>query len=370
MNAAALQCRSCGITVAPHDRWCVDCGSALVPLHRPVPDAPIPDAPAPEPPADPDATLIALCPLCKNDIDEGYCSRCGAPAGELRDHHAEVPSTWMGGVSDRGLRHHRNEDALALASDPVPCSFGVMVVCDGVSSSQASDVASQAAARAARAVLSRQRGPALQQAVTAANDAIDTATAAQLEDADASAPACTFVAAVIERDTVTVGNIGDSRAYWLGDDNDARLLTTDDSMAQMHIAMGVERAVAEQGPQAHAITRWLGPDAPDLSIDPHTFSVPGDGWLLLCSDGLWNYATEPHEVLRVVQEAILAGRHDPKDLAAHLVRWACDQGGHDNVTVALARFGPRQDPGSIVLSSRREDLGDDTMSGAPGHTGP
>ena len=380
----AVPCISCGVLPIPQNAWCPECG-ALLPTqlpegHRPPGASSVTTALPPSNTDGPDETvhrLETICPSCQGIIDTGYCLRCGAAEGPLRDHFQQVPAVWLAGVSDRGIRHHRNEDALALAADPVPCSYGVMVVCDGVSSSEASDIASMAAARAARDLLDERRRSAssrrapsssmlLQQAVESANDAVirttgdsetshtDDGAAAQIPPTSGAA-ACTFVAALIDQDAVTVANIGDSRAYWIGDDADARLLTVDDSMAQVRMAMGVDRETAESEPQAHAITRWLGADAPDLMLTPRSFQVPGDGWLILCSDGLWNYASAPEHLLTLVQEAALAGIHEPRDLAAHLTRWACVQGGHDNITVAAARFGPRQDVSAIMPGSAARD---------------
>src|SRR6201989_2885968 len=63
--------------------------------------------------------------------------------------HAEVALGPAAGVSDRGLRHHRNEDAMALAAEQAPDGPAVVaIVCDGVSSSTRPDEASQVAAQA------------------------------------------------------------------------------------------------------------------------------------------------------------------------------------------------------------------------------
>src|SRR6201985_1100378 len=68
--------------------------------------------------------------------------------------HAEVDLGPAAGVSDRGLRHHRNEDAMALAAEQAPDGPAVVaIVCDGVSSSARPDETSQAAAQAALPVL-------------------------------------------------------------------------------------------------------------------------------------------------------------------------------------------------------------------------
>src|SRR5256714_15257453 len=68
--------------------------------------------------------------------------------------HAEVALGPAAGVSDRGLRHHRNEDAMALAAEQAPDGPAVVaVVCDGVSSSARPDEASQVAAQAGLPIL-------------------------------------------------------------------------------------------------------------------------------------------------------------------------------------------------------------------------
>jgi serine/threonine protein phosphatase PrpC len=136
--------------------------------------------------------------------------------------------------------------------------------------------------------------------------------------------------------------VGDSRAYWLPDEGAPRLLTTDDSFAAEQIADGVPRATAESGPQAHAITRWLGVDAPDHT--PRTVSLDLDvpGWVLVCSDGLWNYCSEATDLADLVAATGRASGTEPLALAGALVDWANAQGGQDNITVALARVSPDQ----------------------------
>src|SRR5512142_3334436 len=68
--------------------------------------------------------------------------------------HVEVDLGPAAGVSNRGLRHHRNEDAMALDTAQAPDGPAVVaVVCDGVSSSARPDQASLVAADAALPVL-------------------------------------------------------------------------------------------------------------------------------------------------------------------------------------------------------------------------
>src|SRR5947199_4519123 len=109
--------------------------------------------------------------------------------------HAEVDLGPAAGVSDRGLRHHRNEDAMALAAEQAPDGPAVVaVVCDGVSSSARPDEASQVAAQAALPVLvaAVQAGGDHGEASQAAEEAARLATA-DLQWPGGDAPAPTFV---------------------------------------------------------------------------------------------------------------------------------------------------------------------------------
>ena len=296
---------------------------------------------------------MTACPACAAPVEasEAFCEACGAKVRSRRDHFTEQPSTWVAGVCDRGIRHSRNEDAMALDARTEPGSRAVLVVCDGVSSSTDSDVASLAAARAARDVIARASGSGIGTAsakVAATSKAIDAATdAANQAVIDNTAPdsespaSCTFVAGVVDESVLVVANVGDSRAYWIPDTGDAAMLTTDDSYASEQIASGMSRDEAEHGPRSHAITRWLGSDAPDHTPVTTSMNLDGSGWVLLCSDGLWNYCSEPDALADLVRRTDGTGDPAPLTLAGALVDWANAQGGVDNITVALARIGPR-----------------------------
>jgi serine/threonine protein phosphatase PrpC len=157
-----------------------------------------------------------------------------------------------------------------------------------------------------------------------------------------SPASCTFVAAVVEHDTLVVGSVGDSRAYWIPDVGAASALTLDDSFAQVQITAGVPRREAESGPQSHAITRWLGADAPDHKPTTATMTLAEPGWLLVCSDGLWNYCSPAQDLADLVRKtsSTAPGAAEPLALAEALVNWAKAQGGQDNISAALARIQP------------------------------
>ena len=180
--------------------------------------------------------------------------------------HAEVDLGPAAGVTDRGLRHLRNEDAVALGSQQTPGGLVVVaVVCDGVSSSPRPDEASQAAARASLPVLleavrdSADLAEACVAAVAAAR-----ASVAGLGEPENERSATTFLSAVAARDQVTLCWLGDSRAYWLApaeseSEAESAQLTRDDSVAEGMVEAGLATEDAAMAlPHAHVLTRWLG----------------------------------------------------------------------------------------------------------------
>ncbi|MFC0628878.1 PP2C family protein-serine/threonine phosphatase [Kribbella deserti] len=347
----SLVCPSCGGGVAEGDRFCEACGSALTSS----PDEPTVEV-ATNTAANSAATVevpvnaaVQPCRSCGGVVgDDGYCQTCGTKAAKPRDHFDEQPAAWVAMTCDRGIRHHRNEDAAALDADAEPGSRAVLVVCDGVSSSTDSDVASLAAAKAARDVLAVGRAQglgtessrisAIVARFKAAADAAQEAVLTNTSPGSSNPASCTFVAAVVENGLIVAGNVGDSRAYWFPDAGEAVGLTVDDSWAAELMATGVSRHEAETGPHAHAITRWLGTDAPDHTPKTTHLRAESAGWLLVCSDGLWNYCSEAVPLGELVRRTAAEHGGEPRAMSSALVDWANAQGGQDNITVALARI--------------------------------
>ncbi|GGY22453.1 PP2C family protein-serine/threonine phosphatase [Streptomyces xanthochromogenes] len=326
-------------------------GADEYPLPAPDPRAaePDPDTHVARPPA-PGTRVCVACRAGRVDGD-GYCENCGHAQPRERD-HMEQELGGVSAVSDRGLRHHRNEDSFALSSTALPDGSPavVAVVCDGVSSATRPDEASAAAAAAANeallAALPQGTHPqqAMHDAILVAAEAVNSLAQepgpalAHDQHRHQNAPACTLVAAISAGGLLVVGWIGDSRAYWVPDDRTtapARLTEDDSWAAQMVTAGLMSEADAYADERAHAITGWLGADAYEL--DPHTASFKPDrsGVVVVCTDGLWNYAEGAEEMARVIP-ADAAER--PLQSARVLVGHALDGGGHDNVTVAVLPF--------------------------------
>lgn len=329
LPGAAL-CAACRHPLAYDGRFCEACGATASADVRP---APVPAAAS--------GTVSESCRTCGAPelTPERYCLRCGR-LQSLIPEHLEVDFGVAAGVSDRGLRHRHNQDAIALRHLP-PSGNGtgraLAVICDGVSSITRSDEAAVAAAEAGAdamvAALSAQMeaDTATRQAIAVAMDAV----VALANGADERAPACTYVSAVVGSGSVTVGWVGDSRAYWLPDQRQAvgraLQLTEDDSWLVRRAGRGASTSLDLTSDwRAHAITAWLGAGAGRL--DPHvvTHELNDSGVVVVCTDGLWNYLAQPDVLAAAIPIASA-----PLDAARELVRVALEAGGRDNVTVAV-----------------------------------
>jgi serine/threonine protein phosphatase PrpC len=146
-------------------------------------------------------------------------------------------------------------------------------------------------------------------------------------------PSCTLVCALRREDELAIGALGDSRAYW-HDTSGTVQLTVDDSWARERLAEG--RLSWEQvmrDPRSHAVTHWVGTDAPARSPRVTVVRPVRPGWLLLCTDGLWNYVADSAELGELV-DALPSGA-SPAAVARALADAALDRGGRDNVTVVV-----------------------------------
>ncbi|MET7426919.1 protein phosphatase 2C domain-containing protein [Dactylosporangium sp. NPDC005555] len=323
-------CPSCAAPTAPTDRFCESCGNPLS-----GPDIPAAGGVW----RSSRAAGGGPCAGCGGVVgDDAYCEDCGLRRGAGLD-RAEDDLPGVAAVTDKGLRKGRNEDAYAIG---VAGGRRAVVVCDGVSSAPDSDLAATTAVDEAIAVLLG--GGDIPAAYRAASDAVaELAGPGDRFDA----PACTFLAAVVEDGEATVGWVGDSRAYWL-DGAGARCLTVDDSLAGQLAAAGIDAGALRLSAQAAALTRWLGADAP--AGDPHLVTLrPGTaGILLLVSDGLTRYATWSEELLLVTDGLTpyttwsdgIEGAAGAPELARRLTDFARDAGGADNITVTAVPFEP------------------------------
>jgi PPM family protein phosphatase len=238
------------------------------------------------------------------------------------------------GRTDVGRQRSVNEDALVLA----PPFFAVA---DGMGGARAGEVASAMAADAFQGE-SDSGEPAEAQLARILREANRRIYELAVADDSHRGMGTTVTAAKVSGDEVSLGHVGDSRAYRLRG-GDLEQLTRDHSLvAELERTGQITPEAAEHHPQRSIITRALGPE-PDVQVDTYTLAGrPGD-LFLICSDGLTSMISDEELA------AILRSSASLEEAAESLVRAANQSGGKDNITVVMFRLGeaaaeaPRED---------------------------
>ena len=254
------------------------------------------------------------------------------------------------GATDIGLEREQNQDTFVIAdlsSGKVSCpcvevglslpgNGYLLLVCDGMGGAAAGEVAARIAAGSIRQELvdsgdevSAHPGEALGDAVSVANRAIlsDAQTQPQRRGMGTT---CT--AAIVLPGTLTVAQVGDSRAYLLRD-GQLLSLTKDQSLAAQLLDQGaLTPDQMSSFSRRHVLLQALGTRSAIQPVISQYRLVAGDR-VLLCSDGLHGSISEAD---------IRASLRDDGDLTSitkTLVDRALAAGGEDNVTVVVAEYG-------------------------------
>ncbi len=133
-----------------------------------------------------------------------------------------------------------------------------------------------------------------------------------------------------DTDRVVIFHAGDSRLYRLRN-GEMRQLTRDHSLYQAWLDNGAHG----QPPHRNIIVRALGTST-DVEPEVSLQQVAAGDLFLLCSDGLSSMVADDEIAPHLCQAT------DLKAVAKDLVDLANARGGHDNVTVVLARAVPKQ----------------------------
>ncbi len=238
------------------------------------------------------------------------------------------------GLSDVGRQREANEDNWVIAPP-------FYVVADGMGGAKAGEVASGLAAEAFQRAEADGGTPeeVLERYAQEANAAIfDLAQ----RDASRRGMGTTLTAAMVNGADVSIGHVGDSRAYRLrGDDLEQLTLRP---LARRRAASARARSpreAAEVHPQRSIITRALGPER-SVKVDTHTHKAESGDIYLLCSDGLTGMISDGDVA------AILRSADDLDGAAEALILAANQSGGKDNITVVLFRIAEGEGPGPVA----------------------
>jgi serine/threonine protein phosphatase PrpC len=141
----------------------------------------------------------------------------------------------------------------------------------------------------------------------------------------------TLVTACVDGHRLIVGNVGDSRAYFLRDGGCVQI-TRDHSYLEEHVLRELKEPLSGRlSPLQALITRAIGA-AETVKPDLFVADLQSGDVVLLTTDGFTRY-TEVDEIARCIS----AGS-DLTTTCRMMIETAKTQGGEDNVTCLLLRF--------------------------------
>ena len=231
---------------------------------------------------------------------------------------AQPTLTWRAGSATHIGRRHDNQDA-CLVGD------GLYAVADGVGGEPGGGLASQLAVHALRRGFEETPAPGV-------DEMGSLAAIHRCSSGPYSRMATTLVVARFAGSRVTIGHVGDSRAYLLRGGRLRQL--TRDHTAEAEWATewaagwgsgGDSRAVMSPNALTRALSRGADarPDVMQIEV------LVGDA-ILLCTDGVCR-------VLEERQMTELLAEPDPRQAALMFPRTAIGLGGRDNATAVVVR---------------------------------
>ena len=227
-------------------------------------------------------------------------------------------------LSDVGRQREGNEDSMLVESP-------LFVVADGMGGAQAGEVASGIAVDTLADVPAEPDNAeeALVDAITEANRRIHDKAQ---DDRELAGMGTTITASLVHDGKVTIGHVGDSRAYRWREGEFAQLTDDHSLVAELERHGKLTAAEARVHPQRSMILRALG-IGDEVEVDTYCFEGREDDVFLLCSDGLAGVVHDEvmAEVLRSAESLDVA--------AQELIDLANLSGGPDNITTVLFRLG-------------------------------
>jgi len=244
----------------------------------------------------------------------------------------------LGAGSDVGSVREQNEDAfhtlLGTGSDN-ELFDALLIVADGMGGHAAGEVASE------MAVTNLPRH--IVETMSAAGDHDDLAEILsecvsktnrdifeKSKEDDTRGMGTTLTAGMIVENKFVYAHVGDSRGYLLREGS-IEQFTTDHSWVAEQVALGIlTEEQAENHPRRNIITRAMGLDS-IVEVDSGFVELSLQDKILLCSDGL-------HGLVKAEEMVEICDEENPNDAFQSLIDIANDRGGHDNITVVIARM--------------------------------
>jgi serine/threonine protein phosphatase PrpC len=233
-------------------------------------------------------------------------------------------------LTDTGKVRSHNEDSVTILKDL--SGEYLLVVADGMGGHRAGEVASSMVVTHLGKRFSEIStvGPKLD-AVNWLKDNISEINNNIIEytkvHPESAGMGTTVVLALLTRDFLIYGNIGDSSGFAIKD-NKLHKVTHDHTLASLLVEAGdLTEEEARYYPKKNVLTKALGSE-PKVELDMVDVDMSADG-ILLCSDGLTNMLTN-EQIEKVITDTEL----DVEEKVIKLIRKCNARGGTDNISIA------------------------------------
>ncbi len=242
-----------------------------------------------------------------------------------------------------GKQREHNEDCLFAFSvttggEANSAPLGLYIVADGMGGHQYGEVASSTAVRTMANYLLKRFHAYLVHPSEGMEEPLQEMMRAAIIEAQravtqaAPGSGTTLTAALVLGQQMTIGHVGDSRAYTLRADGRVEVLTRDHSLVKRLEELGqISTEEAAAHPQRNVLYRALG-QGEMLEPDVFTTPFPQPGYLLLCSDGLWSVLPDDNLCNLVTAAPNL------HSACQNLIAAANDAGGPDNISAVLVQL--------------------------------
>lgn len=241
----------------------------------------------------------------------------------------------VSGISDIGSKRTTNQDYIYISDND---SLPLYIVADGMGGYKGGEIASELAVKSVVYFFNEEKerikniyelNKLTKDAIKIANNSVFNKSK---EYIDCKNMGTTITLVYIYDNHVSIGHVGDSRAYYIDKEQSKIIqLTEDDSLVNELLKRGeISKKEALSHPKKNLITNAVGVDK-KIKCQVLNYKVKkGEGdYILLCSDGLTNSILDD-KILEIVN------KYDGvRNISYQLIKEAKKVDGKDNISVIL-----------------------------------
>jgi serine/threonine protein phosphatase PrpC len=226
------------------------------------------------------------------------------------------------GKSDIGMRRANNQDSILLNA-----KNKIFAVADGMGGHSGGEVASSLAVKTLEKIFPEIKAPGIAERISETIRICNQVIYEQSQaDPKLRGMGTTLSAAILDEDSVHIGQVGDSRVYMYRN-GELFQVTEDHSQVYELLKAGLISETNIGTFQKNVITRSVGYE-PEVQVDLFSRKLKKGDRYMICSDGLSGMVSN-EQIAQIMQNFSV------EEAVNNLVELANLQGGEDNVSVII-----------------------------------